>query len=297
MGLSAGRSGAGASAAACAAVMAFALALAGCGGKTDVKPIAAGGAEPLPTAAAMSGGPGASTPAGGQQQAGQPVAAPGPLDTSSWVIKPPFYAAGQEPYWRLQIDDGWFVFKRSGLPEIEAPMTQPKKVAGADVFETPPLVVTIKRGACETSEGQHGDISALVKFEDTDFDGCAYAGQLSQGVSAEASAVVDDIKVVDACLAKLGQPALVTSIYPREGGRTAAALKTKDGTLYECGVEPDGGKIAFLDEIEPGSEGAWMKKMRFLRVGQSDATKCDGAEEVKAGDKVLGRLLTAKCKF
>ena len=40
-----------------------------------------------------------------------------------------------------------------------------------------------------------------------------------------------------------------------------------------------------------------MTRMRFLRTGVSDATKCADAEEVRGGDKVAGRLLTKACKF
>jgi hypothetical protein len=67
--------------------------------------------------------------------------------------------------------------------------------------------------------------------------------------------------------------------------------------MYECAVESDGAAIAFLDPVEPRSAGSWMSRMRFLRAGVSDATKCADAEEVRAGDKALGRLLTKSCKF
>jgi len=276
-----------------AAVAAFAaFALGACGGKQE----ADSAASPAGVTVANSGPatPGAATrsPDAGAQTASASAA----LDTSGWQLPPPFYAGGEEPSWRLDIIDGWFVFKRSGLPEIEAPMVQPAKANGSDVFDTSPLKISIKREACETDEGGHGEASAVVAFDGTDFDGCAFSGQ-SSGTSPEASTVAESVALIDACLGKLGEPALVTAVYPREGGRTGVGLRAKDGTLYECAVEPDGREIAYLDPIEPRDAKSWMSKMRFLRAGVSDAAKCPDAEEVKANDKVLGRLLTAKCKF
>lgn len=223
------------------------------------------------------------------------VQATSQVDTSGWVLAPPFYAAGDEPFWKLDIIDGWFVFRRSGLAEIEAPIVQPTQAGGADVFDTPPLKVTIRRRACETEQGGRGDISAQVMFDEVEYDGCAFGG--SAGASAEASAVLDALASIDACLAKLEEPALVTATYPREEGRTAVALRTKVGSLYECGVEPDKQTIAFLDPIEQRAAGAWMSRMRFLRAGVADGTKCEGAEEVRSGDTVVGRLLSKACRF
>jgi uncharacterized membrane protein len=283
---------AGAKLVAIAGVIAIAFVLSACGGKPDADGSAAtGDAAPTNSAGPASSGPGDRAP----DATAQPTAAAGDLDTSGWQLAPPFYAGGEEPFWRLDIIDGWFSFKRSGLPEIEAPMVQPTKANGADVFDSPPLKVVIKREACE-AEGSQGDASAQVSFDGVDYGGCAFGGQSSAG-SAEAATVIESIALIDACLAKLNEPAIATAIYPREGGRTAVGLRSKDGILYECAVEPSSREIAYLDPIEPRDAKAWMSRMRFLRAGVSDAAKCDGAEEVKAGDTVLGRLLAAKCKF
>ena len=37
--------------------------------------------------------------------------------------------------------------------------------------------------------------------------------------------------------------------------------------------------------------------MRFLRAGVADNVKCDGAEEVRSGDTVVGQLLAKSCRF
>jgi len=219
------------------------------------------------------------------------------IDSTNWVLAPPFYAAGDEPYWRLDLADGWFVFKRSGLPEIEAPIAAPARRDGADVFESDPLTISIRKELCQTEGGGQGEASAVVTFDGIEFGGCAFGGAAGAG-SAEAAAVTESLAAIDACLERLGEPAIVTAIYPREGGRTALGLRTRNGSLYECAAEAETGAIAFLDPIEPGEAGAWMTtRMRFLRAPAGGGATCADAEEVAAGDEVIGYLLAPRCKF
>jgi uncharacterized membrane protein len=226
----------------------------------------------------------------------QPVAAEN-LDTSAWIMQPPFYAAGEEPNWRIDIEDGWFSFKRSGLPPVEAPLAQPTREGGADVFNTPPLKVTIRKATCQTESAGQAEYTVDVVLDDVTYDGCAFSGHSNSGsASAEAASVVENIAAIDACLKQLAKPALVTAAFTRESERTGVGLRGKDGILYDCAVEKDGA-VAYLDPIEPSQAGAWMSRIRFLRAGMADETKCDSAEDVRSGDKTLGRLLTPKCKF
>jgi hypothetical protein len=222
----------------------------------------------------------------------------GPVDTTTWILPPPFSAAGDEPFWRMEIVDGWFSFRRSGLRAIEEPLVQPKREGGSDVFDTGSLHVVITREACETDGGGKGDFSAKVTFDSLDFDGCAFGGQGSNApASAEAEAVSDGLATIDACLAKLGQPALATAIYPRQDGdQTAVALQAKTGAFYECVTDKADGSVVSLDPIDQGSQPSWMRRMRFLREGVA-TTACTDAEDVRVGDKVVGRLLGKTCKF
>lgn len=242
-----------------------------------------------------SGQPGAATGAGGSPT----IIAPGqtqPLNTSTWVLPPPFYAAGQEPFWRLEINDGWFEFRRSGLTAIEEPLVQPKQENGADVFVTGALKVSIKHEACETDQGDKSDYVAKVTFDGLDFDGCASGGQVS--ASPEASVVTDGLASIDACLTKLGQPAVVTAVYPRQDGeQKAVALRARTGQMYECATDAAGATVAYLDPIERGAEETWMSRMRFLRSSVTTTAVCEKAEEVRMGDQVVGKLLAKGCKF
>ena len=280
-----------------AALLLCALALAACG---DDAPAGEGAVSPAagePAVAAQPGSSGATTTSSAAPQTVQAAGASAPLDTSTWILQPPFSAAGQEPFWRLEIVDGWFEFRRSGLRAIEEPLVQPSRESGADVFKAGALLVSIKPEACETEQGGKGDFTAKVTFDGVDFDGCAFGGAISTA-SQEASQVLDALGPIDACLAKLGQPALVTAVYPRQDGeQIALGLRAKNGQVYECATDAAGSSVAYLDPIEQGSQPAWMSRMRFLREGAVATAPCPDAEEVRSSDKVIGRLLTKACKF
>lgn len=222
----------------------------------------------------------------------------GPLDTSGWVMQPPFYAAGDEPAWRLEIADGWFSFKRSALRAIEEPMVQPVKDGAADVFQTGSLKIVIRREACQAG-GQASDLAVDVTYGVDTFGGCAFpAMAASVATTAEAMAVSGAIGPIDACLAKLAQPALVTGVAPRQdGAQTSVGLRARNGTLYECGSMTATGEILYLDPIEVGAQAPWMNRMRFVREGMALSAPCPDAEEVRAGDALLGRMLARACKF
>jgi uncharacterized membrane protein len=266
--------------------------------------------QPAAGVAGQPSGPAADVerlPDGPTTQIAQGITPPdgpvGPLDSSAWVAQPPFHAAGDEPYWRLDTADGWFVFQRSGLPDIEAPMKAPQSTGGKDTFDTPPLQVVISREACETAS-QTSHMSARVVFDSIDYTGCVFdgtsggAGEAMNGVTsgADATLIADSIGAIDACLARLGETAVVTAIYPRGSDRKAMGLRMRSGALYECAVEQTG-ELAFLDQVEPDNAGAWMMSMKFLREGQLSAAQCPNAEEIRANGVLLGRMLPAACKF
>jgi uncharacterized membrane protein len=281
--------GAWGKAAAAACLGAIALSLAACGGENPAGKSAADatGADQQPATSSAT----LSRQADGGVQ---PVAAAN-LDTSAWLMQPPFYAAGEEPDWRVDIEDGYFSFKRSGLPVIESPVVQPVRQNGADVFDTQPLKVSIKKTPCQTESAGQAEYSVEVVLDGVSYEGCAFSGH-SSGRAPEAASILENLGPIDACLKELQKPALITAAFVRESERTGVGLRGKDGILYDCAVEKDG-KVAYLDPIEPSQAGPWMTKMRFLRAGVADDAKCDGAEEVRSDDKVIGRLFTPKCRF
>lgn len=275
-----------------AAAAVVALLLSACGDN------AAQTAAVDPASAGATGAPPSSSPGPSDPINSPIVIAPtGPLDTSAWVLPAPFYAAGDEPAWRMEIVDGWFSFKRSGLRAIEEPLVMPRQDNGADVFATGSLTVTIRREPCSTEAGGSGEFSALVTFDELNFDGCAFSGSVANA-SAEAATVAEALGPIDACLAQLGQPALATAVYPRQDGeQVAVGLRARTGALYECLTQVSDAAVLSLDPIEQGAQPAWMNRMRFLREGIPAAADCPDAEEVRVGDQLVGRLLGRTCKF
>lgn len=247
------------------------------------------GAQQTPPEGALSQGPGSGSILEGPA---------GPLDTSGWVIQPPFYGVGEEPYWRLEIIEGWFSFKRSALRAIDEPMVQPSREAGADVFSTGSLKIVIRAEECATG-GQSSQAAAEVTYDDIVYMGCVFpAPAAGVATSPEAAAVVQGVAAIDACLSQLAQPALVTGIAPRQDGATlSVALRARNGTLYECGFETASGNIVYLDPMEVGAQAPWMNRMRFLREGIQTRTPCGVADEVRQDDRLLGRMLPVSCRF
>jgi hypothetical protein len=279
-----------------AAVFGCVLAVAACGEQTAPAAGADGGSGAGATGAAQTSQSGS----GGQGAGGVPVVLgpSGPLDTTGWVAQPPFYGVGDEPFWRLEIIDGWFSFKRSALRAIDEPMVQPTKEAGADVFAAGSLKIVIRGEACTTG-GQSSEVAAEVSYDDVTYVGCVFPAPASGvATSVEADAVVKGVASIDACLAKLAQPALVTGVAPRQdGAMMSVAMRVRNGTPYECGAETSSGNILYLDPIEVGAQAQWMNRMRFVREGVAMNAACDKAEEVRSGETVLGRMIPASCKF
>lgn len=288
-----------------AAAFGLLAALTACGPKSD----GAGAEASLPSATAGAPAAEASPPTGeavraprgGSVFAGGRAAAPAPTDFSGWVLSPPFYAAGVEPYWRLDVDASWFVFQRSGLAEIDAPIAAPVKERGADVFDVRPLKVVVQPGGCEI-EGRFGEAVVSVTFEEDEFIGCGFAGgDAAAGTSAGSvdwtSEVAGAVPVIDACLARLGEAAVITSVYPREGDLTAVMLRTRSGRMHECGADVLTGEVAFLDAMEPGA-GVAAGPRRFFRIENAGAPEaCPDAEAVFDGDTLIGYLVSSSCKF
>lgn len=279
-----------------AAVFGCVLAVAACG----EPPAPVAGTEQGPGAGTSGASPTGQPGSGSQGVGGVPVLTgpTGPLETAGWVIQPPFYGVGDEPYWRLEIIDGWFSFKRSALRAIDEPMVQPTKEAGADVFNAGSLKIVIRGEACTTG-GQSSEVAAEVSYDDVTYVGCVFPAPASGvATSPEAEAVVQGVASIDACLAKLAQPALVTGVAPRQDGATmSVAMRARNGTLYECGVETASGNILYLDPMEVGAQAQWMNRMRFVREGVALTAACEKAEEVRSGETVLGRMLPASCRF
>jgi hypothetical protein len=279
-----------------AAVFGCVLAVAACG--DQAAPVA--GTDQGAGAGTTGASQTSQTGSGSQGAGGVPVliGPTGPLDTTGWVIQPPFYGVGDEPFWRLEIIDGWFSFKRSALRAIDEPMVQPTKEAGADVFNAGSLKIAIRGEACTTG-GQSSEVAAEITYDDVAYIGCVFPAPASGvATSVEADVVVKGVASIDACLAKLAQPALVTGVAPRQDGATmSVAMRARNGTLYECGVETASGNILYLDPMEVGAQAQWMNRMRFVREGVALTTACENTEEVRSGDTVLGRMLPESCRF
>ncbi|MBB34241.1 MAG: hypothetical protein CME88_15110 [Hirschia sp.] len=235
----------------------------------------------------------------------------GEIDDAGWRIKQPFYAAGREPYWTLDVEEGWFVFKRTNLPEIESPITAPTQLGATDVFESDSLTVQMTPGACEAAQvGESPLGGATVEFENLSFSGCVYRGKspdLAAGPRATGwtQEVALRIIEIDACLEALQarqsidpDTVAITAIYPRETNTIGVVARQSNGRIFECGANSMG-EIKFADALDARAAADWMKgPERFLRM--SDAPPPEGcleAEPVESDGAILGYLLNQSCNY
>ena len=250
------------------------------------------------------------------EQTAEPAAIPDEapiveIDASGWRIKPPFYAAGREPFWRLDVEDGWFVFERLGLPAIEAPIVSPLQEGAGDVFEGDSFTLTLTPGACRSAlVGEKTEGAAEVLFEGVLFSGCVYPGASPAADAAPVSGGwIEDVQLyiieIDACLGALSEQrgldadtALVTSVYPRGGETTGIVVKDANDQLFECGADSLG-DLKFADTLSASAAADWMTGANaFLRT-RTEAPppeNCLEAEAVLVDGVPLGYLISEECQ-
>ena len=193
-------------------------------------------------------------------------ATPELVSTDDWLIKPPFFGAGEEPGWRLDIVGDWFEFQRLGLSEIESMVVAPERIDRADVFESDQFKVIVRRGGCAHSSGAQNAVGSMsVVFNDVSYDGCAYNGvspaaQSQQEQEVDPSDWVEDIQMylveANACLDGLEERekvnverVLVSSVFPRENNMIGVIMETRKGQVYECGTTRFG-DVEYIDLVE-----------------------------------------------
>lgn len=277
------------------------LSLAGCG---DSPGSPSAGASSSASPASVGSAPGDAHPAPGQDVGG-PAPVSTKVDTSAWKLQPPFYAVGEEPAWQLNLNDEYFTFSRgSGIPEIDTPFVAPTQVKGADVFNAETFKITIEPGDCSVAN-QTGVASVTIQMGGITYDGCAFkgrSGDTAAGPSSDEADLIQDLPgalaAVDSCLAKMGDPAVISAIYPRGDEAVGIAMRGRAGALFECEAHSAAGPADSVDQIEASSAGPWLKSSaRFLRQGIGDASKCSAAKPVVVGGKQLGVMLPKSCKF
>lgn len=237
------------------------------------------------------------------------------LDTSNWSITPPFYAAGQEPFWRLELNDGWFIFQRLGLPEIEAQINSPVKNGNEDQFTMDGFTISMTAGACRNAQANEPVRGAITLVHDeVSYQGCVYKGQTQSEDPAGSEADntpskwTNEIGIyaieADACLKALeevssgaSKKALVTAMQARKGGLTAFVLQTARRNDYLC-IARDTGGIEEITALGNKKREDWMKvSAKFMRVVSGPPPRaCLDAEAVMVDNQLTGYLLPRNCR-
>lgn len=236
------------------------------------------------------------------------------LDSSSWAIKPPFYGAGQEPFWRLELNDGWFIFQRLGLPEIEAMVVAPEKTDEGDVFNLDGVTITMKVGSCSNAQANEPVRGAITLVHDeVSYQGCVYRGATQSEDPSEAASDTNssnwtrDIGIfaieVDACMraldklsANASKKAVVTAMQ-RASGQTTFVVETGRRNEFLC-LAKDTGGIESFEALEKKNKQDWMNASgRFMRVESGPPPRaCLDAKPVIVDNQLTGYLLPRSCR-
>ncbi len=238
------------------------------------------------------------------------------VDTTGWQIQPPFYGAGREPFWRLELNGGWFVFQRLGLAEIEIPAIAPETLDGADIFHSEVITIEMKPGVCPSAQDNEQVVGALnVTYDEVVYSGCVYSGETAQvgvdGISPgdSKSSWKTDLAIfayeIDTCLNALegvkegaSNKALISATDTLKDGSTAFVLDAANGQLYDCAAFPNG-EVGYIKAVSRNdvAERISSKNGRFYRVESGAPPRsCLEAEAIMQDNQLIGYLLPGRCR-
>lgn len=239
-------------------------------------------------------------------------ATPELVSTDDWQIRPPFFGAGEEPGWRLDVVGDWFEFQRLGLSEIESMVVDPERIDGADEFNSDQFKVVVRRGGCAHNTGGQNSVGSMsVVFNDVTYEGCVYNGvspaaQSQQEQEVDPSDWVEDIQMylveANACLDGLAErenvnteKVLVSSVFPRENNMIGVIIETRKGQVYECGTTRFG-DVEYIDLVERQHVADKIRtKSRFWRQNGPPPRSCLRAKVIESEGQIMGYILPGKC--
>jgi uncharacterized membrane protein len=238
-----------------------------------------------------------------QIQTSAPSVAPTPLegapadDATRAQYAKGFNAYGlEEPFWTVEVTEGWATFTRPGLESVEGSPTQTVTTAGASVkFADAELRLSAK--ACTDSTGRSLPFTAQVYYDGGVYSGCAQQGA-GVGSGDWTAFVPEMLPAIDACLARTAQkPVQVSFAYQAdEEGGVAVRLRDAEGGRYECVAAADGSEVSsyegLLDTDVLDQEG----RVTFTRRPDAPPpTSCPPTPLKAANGSVVGTVTRRTC--
>ncbi len=209
-------------------------------------------------------------------------------------ISTPLFASGNEPFWTAEIDKGWIVFERPGLPLVEVPVPEFTETGDKLALVSDGLHVELEKGGCD---GEAGPLKIVLKFgavetkdgtEDIEYFGCAGPASEIKSFGTNSLSwkemIEPSLTAIDACLAQAGSDKLIVALYPREPGTVGMILGDKLGGYEECGADTQSGEVYFLDPMSGDQARDWMTGAAFVRKGQPLSCKAGDMLDSGAGE-------------
>ncbi len=171
-------------------------------------------------------------------------------DAAASPFQGKFEAAGEEPYWTMDVLQDWVSFTRLNLPAIGALPGKRRIGANGMALDAGPLSVVLSPGPCTTSSGDVHEFNAVVRHDGVLYEGCArplVGERVSAGWSTNLAELMPAIAT---CMTRVKEPpARVTIAYQDADGEISVRLLQDDGGRYECITRKAGSEIRYFDVI------------------------------------------------
>jgi uncharacterized membrane protein len=222
----------------------------------------------------------------------------GPADAATQAaFGQAFSAFGvQEPFWTVEVTDGWVTFIRPGLQPIEGSPERTVTSEGASIrFADAEL--RLEQRACAGPNGASLPFVARVFYAGEAYQGCARtgaAGSLAQWTDF----IPEMLAAIDACIARANaRPVQVTFAYQAdEEDGVAVRIRDGEGGRYECTARANGSEVTALDALPDSDRLEQEGRVMFLRTGQSmPAAACPAAPLMAPTGEVLGQVVPRSC--
>lgn len=182
----------------------------------------------------------------------------------------PLFATGNEPFWTAEIEGGWIVFERPGLPLVEVPLPAFDVQQAVIEFSSEGLDVSLSDQACNDNLGP---IQIKLTLNEDDYFGCVVSKN-EQTIHAGSDyswkdLISPSLKAIDGCLGTSDEGRFVEALYPREPGTVGMILRNAFGSYYECGADVETGEVYFVDAMAREQAEAWITGAAFARVDKS----------------------------
>lgn len=177
-------------------------------------------------------------------------------DAAASPFQGEFEAAGEEPFWTMDVLQEWVSFARLNLPGVGGLPGKRRFGAKGMALDAGPLSLVISNGPCTATSGDVHEFNAVVRHDGVLYQGCArhlVGERVSAGWSGN---LLELMPAITTCMGRVKEaPARVTIAYENADGEKdsereiSVRLLQEDGGRYECITRKAGSEIRYFEVI------------------------------------------------